>query len=237
MLSFLFAVPRGTHHPYTHPSIHASTHPAFCVYVSGKGVGFLFWHSGFIKHDGSCKPKLFAPWSGCTWFLWFCSKLILFLGVHQQTCSIQSTSWWILGLVESSLCFGYAFVLVAELFGGRNALACVPSHSKFLWQATRRYIYWNLRSLGIQRTLAAHNPGSGYCNNWQSAAFTATNKLQYNSAVCGGRKAKNQWISTPVVVATGHVIHAILDSYSWGKKSHEEEAWCVCSTVEFMQVN
>jgi hypothetical protein len=138
---------------------------------------------------------------------------------------------------ESSLCFGYAFVLVAELFGGWNALACVPSHSKFLWQATRRYIYWNLRSLGIQRTLAAHNPGSGYCNNWQSAAFTATNKLQYNSAVCGGRKAKNQWISTPVVVATGHVIHAILDSYSWGKKSHEEEAWCVCSTVEFMQVN
>jgi hypothetical protein len=58
--------------------------------------------------------------------LWFCSKLILFLGVHHQTCSIQSTSWWILGLVKSSLCFGYAFVLVAELFGGWMPLHVCP---------------------------------------------------------------------------------------------------------------
>ncbi len=36
-----------------------------------------------------------------------------------------------------------------------------------------------------------HTTGSGYCNNWQSAAFTATNKLQYNSAVvCRGKKLK-----------------------------------------------
>jgi hypothetical protein len=39
------------------------------------------------------------------------------------------------------------------------------------------------------------------------------------------------------VVATGHVIHAILDFYSWGKKSYEEEAWWECSTVEFIRVN
>ncbi len=90
-LSFLFAVPRGTHHPSTHPSMHPPTQHCVCRV---KGLGFLFGTlalssmmdlanlnyllHGQVAHD-FCG---FAANSFCFW---------------EYTCSIQSTSWWILG--------------------------------------------------------------------------------------------------------------------------------------------
>ncbi len=172
-------------------------------------------------------------------FCGVCSKLILFLGVHhQQTCSIQSTSWWILGLVESSL-----YVLGMLCFGLLNYLVdgC-PLHVCPLTQIPMAgylegYILKPKKFRHPKNTGWLHTTGSGYCNNWQSAAFTATNKFAVQQCCCvWGKKLKISEYLTQyvVVVATGHVIHAILDFYSWGEKwyeeeeEEEEEAWWVC---------
>ncbi len=220
MLSFLFAVPSGTHHPSTHPSMHPPTQHCVC-----KGVGFPFWHSGFIKHDGSFKPKLFAPWSGCTWFLWFCSKLILFLGVHHQTCSIQSTSWWILGLVESSLCFGYAlFWLLNYLVDGCPCMCALSL--KFLWQATWRYL--------LKPTKFRHPKNTG-CTQPEVDIVT-TDKVLLSllqtscstTVLCVGKNAKNQWICTQLLLqlAMWYMQSLIftLEEKSHMKKKHGEYA-------------
>lgn len=124
--------------PSIHPSIHPCIHPPSILCVCRvKGLGSFFGTLALSSMMDLANLNYLLHGQVAHDFCGFAANSFCFWGVHHQTCSIQSTSWWILGLVESSLCFGYCFVLVAELFGGWMPLHVCPltqnSYGKLLY--------------------------------------------------------------------------------------------------------
>jgi hypothetical protein len=84
---------------------------------------------------------------------------------------------------------------------------------KFLWQATWRYILKPKKFRHPKNTGCSTQPEVDIVTTDKVLLSLLQTKLQYNSAVCGEKSKKSVNIYT-TVVATGHVIHAILDIYS-----------------------